>query len=94
MIGAGAIGNLIDRLAFGQVTDMFWFRAIDFPVFNVADACITVGVILLFIASMVRSEVGPAQPQVEAERPDSYDDEPDSTGETADDSGDSRASGG
>lgn len=47
LVAGGAIGNLIDRVALGQVTDMFWFRLIDFPVFNVADSCITVGTALL-----------------------------------------------
>ncbi|MBL8060160.1 MAG: signal peptidase II [Chthonomonas sp.] len=52
MLAAGAIGNLIDRLWLGKVTDMFWFRLINFPVFNVADACITVSAILLAIMSL------------------------------------------
>ncbi|MCH7905007.1 MAG: signal peptidase II [Armatimonadetes bacterium] len=47
LLAAGAIGNLIDRLALGKVTDMFWIRAINFPVFNVADACITVAGVLM-----------------------------------------------
>lgn len=47
LVAGGAVGNLIDRLALGKVTDMFWFRLIDFPVFNVADSCITVGTALL-----------------------------------------------
>ena len=42
LLAAGAVGNLYDRVVMRQVTDMFWFRLIDFPVFNVADACITV----------------------------------------------------
>ena len=47
LLASGALGNLYDRIRFGKVTDMFWFRAINFPVFNVADACITVATILL-----------------------------------------------
>lgn len=43
----GALGNLVDRLRQGYVTDLFDFRLIDFPVFNVADAAITVGITLL-----------------------------------------------
>ena len=43
---AGALGNAYDRLAYGQVTDFLNFEFIDFPVFNVADCCITVGVVL------------------------------------------------
>ncbi len=50
LILAGALGNLIDR-AFrgGEVVDMFQFKFIDFPVFNVADIAVTFGAILLFI---------------------------------------------
>ncbi len=46
---AGGIGNLIDRLRFGYVIDFIDFRLINFAIFNVADAFITVGVIMLFI---------------------------------------------
>ena len=46
---AGAIGNLIDRLNFGYVVDFFYFRLIDFPVFNVADCYVTVTVILFAV---------------------------------------------
>lgn len=43
----GALGNLIDRLRFGPVTD---FIAVGrFPVFNIADASITVGVAILLV---------------------------------------------
>ena len=49
LVLAGGMGNLIDRAVFGFVTDMFKTTFIDFPVFNVADCCITVGVPLLFL---------------------------------------------
>ena len=49
LVLAGGMGNLIDRAVFGFVTDMFQTTFIDFPVFNVADCCITVGVPLLFL---------------------------------------------
>jgi signal peptidase II len=45
----GALGNLIDRLRFGQVTDfidVYWGDA-HFPAFNVADSAITIGAVLL-----------------------------------------------
>lgn len=45
----GAIGNAIDRLMLGYVRDMFDFRLINFWVFNVADMCVVVATILLFI---------------------------------------------
>lgn len=50
LVASGALGNLYDRLIHGKVTDMFHIRAINFPVFNVADACITVGAAILIIA--------------------------------------------
>jgi signal peptidase II len=49
----GAIGNLIDRFNHGQVTDFLQFTFINFPVFNVADALIDVGIAFLFIAIWV-----------------------------------------
>lgn len=45
---AGALGNLIDRLRFGPVTD--FISVMDFAVFNVADSSITIGVGLLILA--------------------------------------------
>ncbi|RPJ51173.1 MAG: signal peptidase II [Chloroflexi bacterium] len=45
---AGALGNLIDRLRFqGRVTD--FISVGDFPVFNIADASITIGVLILLL---------------------------------------------
>lgn len=41
LVAGGALGNLYDRLTFGCVVDYFDF--IVWPVFNVADSCITVG---------------------------------------------------
>ncbi|MCT2907422.1 signal peptidase II [Schleiferilactobacillus harbinensis] len=46
---AGAVGNFIDRLRQGYVVDMFQLDFINFPVANVADIAMTVGVALLFI---------------------------------------------
>lgn len=44
---AGAIGNLIDRIALNYVTDFIYFELINFPVFNVADCYVTVSVFVL-----------------------------------------------
>lgn len=49
LVLAGGMGNLIDRVVFGFVTDMFQTTFMEFAVFNVADCCITVGVPLLFL---------------------------------------------
>ena len=62
MVAGGAIGNAIDRLAFGFVTD-FIATFIDFPVFNVADIGITVGVVLALFGYMFLS---PAAREVDA----------------------------
>lgn len=45
----GGIGNAIDRVVAGRVTDFFATTFMDFAVFNVADVFITCGVILAFI---------------------------------------------
>ncbi|MHB8636943.1 MAG: signal peptidase II [Fimbriimonadaceae bacterium] len=66
LLAAGALGNLYDRLAFGKVTDMFYFRAINFPVFNVADSCITIAAGLLIylwsVEAMVKPKPAPPPP--------------------------------
>ena len=49
MVLAGGLGNLIDRVALGYVTDMFNTLFMRFAVFNVADIFITVGGVLLVI---------------------------------------------
>jgi len=46
---AGAAGNLFDRYVFGYVTDMIYFKLINFPIFNVADSYLTCSVIILAI---------------------------------------------
>ncbi len=45
-LAAGAIGNMIDRFTKGYVVDMFDFRLVHFPVFNVADIYVTCSVII------------------------------------------------
>lgn len=48
---AGALGNGIDRFLFGYVVDFLDFRLIQFPVFNLADVLINLGILFLLIAS-------------------------------------------
>ena len=49
LLGAGAVGNLIDRMVQSYVVDFLYFKLIDFPIFNVADCYVTAGAILLAI---------------------------------------------
>lgn len=58
LVVAGGIGNCIDRLTTGYVVDFIRFTFIDFPVFNVADICVTCGVVLFLIA-LIRIEFAP-----------------------------------
>jgi signal peptidase II len=48
----GALGNLIDRITIGSVTD--FISVMDFPVFNIADSSITIGVAVLLIAVVIQ----------------------------------------
>ena len=56
LIIGGALGNVLDRIIYGAVADFFHFHAFgrDWYVFNVADAAITVGVIILLADAFIR----------------------------------------
>lgn len=51
-IVGGAAGNIVDRLQHSYVVDFIDFKTIWPNVFNVADSCITIGVILLILTTM------------------------------------------
>ncbi|MDF1614674.1 signal peptidase II [Desulfurivibrio dismutans] len=53
LITAGAIGNLLDRVRLGEVTDFldFYWREYHWPAFNIADSAITIGVLFFLIAA-------------------------------------------
>lgn len=44
IIWGAAFGNFIDRVIRGEVVDMFELRFVDFPIFNVADTCLWIGI--------------------------------------------------
>jgi signal peptidase II len=54
MIVGGALGNIVDRVQHHFVVDFIDFYRIWPNIFNVADACITTGVILLILSSLVK----------------------------------------
>ena len=57
LVVGGAIGNVIDRIRFGAVVDFLDFSGLYFVwVFNVADAAITVGAVLLFVDQFLMSD--------------------------------------
>lgn len=52
LIISGAIGNLIDRISLGYVRDFLYFILINFPIFNIADILVVVGVGILMIVML------------------------------------------
>ena len=57
MMLGGAVGNMIDRFAYGFVPDMIEVLFVKFAIFNVADACLCVGCALVVIRLLfVRDE--------------------------------------
>ncbi|HZW05102.1 MAG TPA: signal peptidase II [Anaerolineaceae bacterium] len=63
----GAVGNLIDRVTLGHVTDFVWIGW--FPVFNVADASISVGVAVLLLGVWLQDRRQRQQPSEPLEAP-------------------------
>lgn len=53
LVAAGIIGNLLDRLKFASVVDLFdfYFRGHHFPTFNIADSSICIGVAIYVLSS-------------------------------------------
>ncbi len=51
LIGGGAIGNLVDRVMFGRVTDFIVWKkgSLEWPAFNIADAALCIGVGLMLL---------------------------------------------
>ena len=63
LVLGGAIGNLIDRLAYGYVIDFLdvYYQTWHWPAFNIADSAITLGVVLMLLESF--GLVGSKQPE-------------------------------
>ena len=56
LVLGGAIGNLVDRIFLGYVRDMIFVSCINFPVFNVADSCVTIGACLLILDTIINKK--------------------------------------
>jgi signal peptidase II len=56
LILGGAVGNLIDRLYYGKVVDFIDFSigTYHWPSFNIADSALTVGIIIIFLTSLLK----------------------------------------
>lgn len=49
LLVSGAVGNMMDRIMYGYVVDFLYFSLIDFPIFNVADCYVVIGVIVAIL---------------------------------------------
>ena len=54
LMAGGAAGNMLDRLIRGFVPDMIETLFMNFPVFNIADSCLTIGCVLVMISLLFR----------------------------------------
>jgi signal peptidase II len=62
LILSGALGNGLDRFLFARVIDFLDVRAINFPIFNIADVLINAGLICLLIGLMRSPKPQPRNP--------------------------------
>ncbi len=78
IILGGALGNLIDRFAYGRVVDFldFGFGDTRWPIFNIADSSVTVGMILLLTLVFFEKEVETQSPAVSVALPSDDQSEP------------------
>ena len=72
LVLGGAVGNIIDRLYLGEVVDFFDFGLGDlrWPIFNVADSCVTVGVLLLALGYSRRKKTDASKEESAAALPE------------------------
>jgi len=62
LVLSGAVGNLIDRLAYGYVRDFLDFSigSYHWPAFNVADSALSVGLVILLLGSFMKKKGDPS----------------------------------
>lgn len=66
LVLGGALGNFIDRALYGEVVDFlqFNFGTYEFPIFNIADSSIVIGVILIILDTLLDARRQKEQPTV------------------------------
>ena len=62
LVLGGALGNIFDRIVLGQVTDFLSFAFVSFPIFNLADALIDVGVAIIIFNNWYLHFAKPEKP--------------------------------
>jgi len=69
LILGGALGNLVDRIRFGEVVDFIdvGIKSYRWPVFNVADSAVTVGIFLLILGAAIHKGEKKSAPSQEAD---------------------------
>ncbi|WP_437348407.1 signal peptidase II [Paenibacillus humicus] len=58
LVLGGAAGNFVDRFLRGEVVDLFDFRWINFPIFNLADVFIMLGAAIIIVSNLKESKSG------------------------------------
>lgn len=61
LVCGGGIGNMIDRIIAGQVTDFIDLSFMSYPVFNVADIGVVCGVVIFIVAYLIRLKKSPQE---------------------------------
>jgi len=71
LIGGGAVGNLVDRVRFGEVVDFidWYYRTYHWPTFNIADSAISLGVGLMAIDMLFSKKQLTAEDSEELQKP-------------------------
>lgn len=69
LVVGGAIGNLIDRILVGSVTDFLDFALVRFPVFNIADMALVTGTALLVLLMLLAPEESQSERESDSSEP-------------------------
>ena len=63
LVIGGAVGNLIDRVNLGYVVDFLHLSLINFPIFNIADSCVSVGAVIFAVYIFITERKNADQPE-------------------------------